>query len=84
MNFKRVFRHPNTIQFGFVLLVLGLGLGLFVVNDFLKILGLGFASLGLLIVVIASYENQAMFWRAQLEWWDENDTRFDAWQEGKQ
>ncbi len=84
MKLKRLLRHPNAIIYSFVFLGLGLGLSLFVSSISLRYLGLGLAGFGLLMVIATTYETQTMFWRSQLEWWDADDSRFEAWQEGKQ
>jgi hypothetical protein len=80
MNIRRFLRHPNTLYCGFVLLVLGLAFGVVTQN----MLGLGVAGFGLLLIVLAAAELELLFWRSELEWWDEDDARFESWQNGKQ
>jgi hypothetical protein len=82
MNFKRWLRHPNALKQGFVMLMLGLALGLFVSSDFLKVLGFGLAGSSLLLITFSAAELDRLFWQSELEWWDENDARFDDWQRG--
>jgi uncharacterized membrane protein len=82
MKFKRFLRHSNTINHCLVVLVLGLALGLFATNVILKVLGFGSVGLCLLLIVMAAAEMERLFWQSQLEWWDENDTRFEDWKRG--
>jgi uncharacterized membrane protein len=82
MKFKCFLRHPKAINQFLVVLVLGLALGIFATNVILKVLGFGSVGLCLLLIVMAAAEMEMLFWRSQLEWWDENDTRFDDWQRG--
>jgi hypothetical protein len=83
MRLKRWLRHPNALTQGFGLLLLGLAVGLFASNDVLKVLGFGMAGLSLLLIVVFVTESDQLFWKSQLEWWDDDDPRFDDWQQGK-
>lgn len=82
MNFKRWLRHPNALKQCFVMMLLGLALGLFASNDLLKVLGFCMAGSSLLGIVFSAAEMDKLFWQSQLEWWDEDDARFDEWQRG--
>jgi hypothetical protein len=83
MRLKRWIRHPNALKQGFGLLFLGLAAGLFVSNNVLKVLGFGMAGLSLMLMVVSATELDQLFWKSQLEWWDDEDSRFDDWQQGK-
>lgn len=82
MNFKRWLRHSNALKQCFVMLVLGLALGLFALNDLLKVLGVFVIASSLLLIVMSAADSDQLFWKSQLEWWDEDDARFDDWQQG--
>jgi Na+-transporting methylmalonyl-CoA/oxaloacetate decarboxylase gamma subunit len=82
MNFKRWIRHPNALKQCFVMLVLGLALVFFVNNSIFKALGFVVANLSLLLIVFSAAELEQLFWRSELEWWDEDDTRLTDWQRG--
>ncbi len=82
MNFKRWLRHPEALTQCFVMLLLGLALGLFAPNDLLKVLGFFVTASSLLLMTMATAEMDKLFWRSQLEWWDEDDARFEDWQRG--
>jgi hypothetical protein len=82
MNFKRWLRHPNALKQCFVMLLLGLALSLFFSNDTLKVLGFVLAGSSVLMLVLAAAEHDQLFWKSQLEWWIEDDARFDDWQRG--
>jgi hypothetical protein len=82
MNFKRWLRHPNALKQFFALLLLGLALGLFASNAILKILGFSLAGSSLLLIVLAAAEHDHLFWKSELEWWEEDDARFEDWKRG--
>ncbi len=82
MKYRRFLRHPNAINRLLVVLMLSLALGLFATNVILKVLGFGLVGLGLLLIVLSAAELDQLFWKSELEWWDDDDARFDDWQRG--
>ncbi len=82
MNFKRWLRHPNALKQSFVQLLLGLAICLFVSNDILNVLGIVLAGSSLLLIVMSAAELEQLFWKSELEWWDDDDARFENWQRG--
>lgn len=82
MNFKRWLRHPNALKQCFVMLLLGLALGLFASSSLLKVLGFFVTGSSLLLIVMSAAELDRLFWESELEWWDEDDSRFDDWRRG--
>jgi hypothetical protein len=82
VNFKRWLRHPNTLKQCFGMLVLSSAICLFVSNDLVKLLGFVLAGSSVLMLVFAAAELDHLFWKSELEWWDDADARFEDWQRG--
>jgi hypothetical protein len=59
-----------------------LTLGHFASIDILNGLGFFVAGTGLLLIVVFGAESDQLFWKSELEWWDEDDTRFEDWRRG--
>ena len=82
MKFKRWLRHPNALKQCFVMLLLGLALAAFVSNGIFNVLGFGLAAFSLFAIIFSAAELEQLFWKSELEWWDEDDARFDDWKRG--
>lgn len=83
MNFKRWLRHPNALTQCFVALLLGLAFGLFATHIILKVLGFCLAGSSLLLICLSAAEHDWLFWNSTTDLWDDDDPRFEDWQQGK-